>query len=311
MKKLVSLISLVCIIIFIYWLTALLNTEPVIKNNQQEDAYTVDFFLTHDDGAPIKFASPLELNDKEEVIFQINLNHNISETRNYALVILEDYIQRDFLVEDNEELMNVFIFKADKNSSNQFLITKTISPETRELSVLVIKKPNYVLKEFDLTRAVVLEEIFSSRHPILQERVIIDDAPLYNPEPDFIKTDKNPLGLLFLSSELDRLQTTLVSKIHQKLYLSVANNSRLEQLDFVLIGLKDWEQYEFINGEKVLYTNFLSERQRKIYEIETPNVEKDTNIQFIAFPLPLPFKPDNEQHLSYQAIGTFRLAVEP
>ncbi|WP_017729238.1 hypothetical protein [Halalkalibacterium ligniniphilum] len=311
MKKKKLLVPFILILMFLItvflWNNLELDSESNVSD-KLESQYSVDFFLTKPNEKPLKFASPLELDENRDTTIKINLNHNIPEAREYAILILEDYIQSDFSVEESEELINNYIFEADENSSNEISIKKNISPETRELSIIVIKKPNYVLKEFDLSKAVVLEDIFSSRHPIVQGKAL-DTSNLYTQKPNIIKEDENPLGLLFLSSELNELKATLVSSKNEKLYLSVANNSHLEKIDYVLIGLKDWQQYEFINGEKVLYTGFLSERERYLYEIITPNVVSDTNIQIIA--LPLPSYPNDQEPLSFQAIGTFRLAVEP
>lgn len=241
------------------------------------------------------------------VALSVWLDHQMKEAEEYGLIILQDFIQTPFFI-DNINIDNIFVFNAEPYSENILLIDIPISNETSELVVIIVKKPNDIMEDFQIETALNLEQVYVKRY-------IIKDQPITNKKSTFpitepnkiIKDELNPD--LFIGSNTDDLTPFSTIKEDTNFYMHVGNNLiSQESLDYVIVGFKDWIQYPFINNNKTLYIPENSSGERKVFELLTPSVEKQENIQFIAFPYP--YEIWNEQFY-VKAQGSFRIVVNP
>jgi len=281
--------------------TSQVRKSPDSGDREEQKVNTIEYGLYSSDGKYIDNGSTIST-ENDEVNVNISINHNLNERREYGLIVLEDFKQVSFKLKNKKEFTK-YLFTMSPNSSKDIGVKIPIKPNTNELTILLIKKPSYKLKEMDLNKASILEEVLSMRYPINHKNKLDN---LKQIEPDAIVKD----GLnesMFITNDIHKLQSVVVGKEGEKLWFSTGNDTS-KSLKYAIIALKDWKQTNVIDNQEVLYTT-VPGLQRKLFSFTLPTVKDDSNFQLIAFPYPYQVSKDN--YVSQQAFGSFRAVIEP
>ncbi|KWW22122.1 hypothetical protein AS888_03725 [Peribacillus simplex] len=281
------------------------NKEPktliTSDSENREVGNTVAYGMKNLEGDHIDNGSDLS-SKNNKVSGVVSIDHNMDEDRKYALLIFDNYKQKTFIVENKEQVVNKHFFEMKSNSSINIKVSTSIDSNSRELTFLLVKKPEYNLREKDLNRAAVLGEVLSMRFSINDSDIMEENSEV---RPDAIIRD----GLyenLFVTNSKKKLQSIITEKEGKKLILSAGNDSNAE-IRYAIIALKDWEQDTVIDNKIVLYTTVAPET-RHLFHFNLPNVKTESNFQFIAFPFPYDVSDNNYE--SQQAFGSFRIVIK-
>ncbi|MQR86878.1 hypothetical protein GFV16_13240 [Bacillus megaterium] len=282
------------------------NSTTISQNShngdrEEQKANTIEYGLYSLDGKYIDNGSTIYPKDDEANV-NVSINHNLNERREYGLIVLEDFKQVSFKLGNKKESIKYF-FTMNPNSSKDIGVRIPIKPNTQELTILLIKKPSYKLKEMDLNRASVLEDVLSLRY-LINHKKELDN--LEEVKSDVVVKD----GLneeMFITNDIHKLQSVMVGKEGEKLWFSNGNDTS-KPLKYAIIALKNWRQTTVTDNQEVIYTT-VSGAERKLFSFTLPNVKKDSNFQLIAFPYPYQVRKDN--YASQQAFGSFRTVIEP
>lgn len=231
----------------------------------------------------------------------VSLQHLMNEEREYGLIVLENYKQTEFKIINNEKI-DKFLFTMKANSEKDIKVMVPISKDAIDIAFLIIKKPSYELREKDLTKAGILEEVLSLRFPLKKDT---EKKQINNAVPnEVLKTQINES--LFLSKKEKVLQFIEADKEQSNLFLSVGNDQKYP-IQYAIIALNNWEQVPSIDNKEEVFYSSVVPNKRNIYNFKIPKVTKDTNFQFIAFPYP--YQVSSKNYKSQQAIGSFRILI--
>lgn len=261
---------------------------------------TIAYGLKSIEGENIDNGTVLSIEDNQVNVF-VSIDHNIDEKREYGLIILEDFKQVEFRVDDQKDL-NKHFFYMEPNSSMDIKVTLSVNKNSNELTFLIIKKPNYVLREMDFVRVGILEEVLSLRHPLNHGK---SSKVAEIAKPDSIVKD----GLneyIFVTNNKEKLQSVIMEIEGSNLLLSNGNDTD-RPITYAILAFKDWEQSKIIRNKNVLFTT-VSPNERQLFDFKLPQVSKDTNFQFIA--LPYPYEVSEDNYISQQAFGSFRVLIQ-
>ncbi|AND08689.1 hypothetical protein P4159_20205 [Bacillus thuringiensis] len=299
----VLLISLLTI--YILFNTSIIQPHPLsIENKREQQTNTISYGLKDNQGQHINNGSTITSEDNK-INVTLSFVHTINENRKYGLIVLEDYEQKPFRIEDTTNEISHYFFDMKPNSSITTKISLHTSPNGNELTFLIIKKPEYKLKDNNLNKAAILEDILSMRysmHPFQKENEKIKLSLI---DPDAILKD----GLyepLFVTNREENLQTVFFEKEGKQLTLSNGNETN-DEMTYAIVAFKDWKQVELFNNRKVVYTKVAPET-RQIFNFTLPSVDQESNFQLVAFPFP--FKVSEEDYISQQAFSSFRIVIE-
>lgn len=283
--------------------TSISQNQKTSKSGDREEvgADTIEYGLNRLDGKYIDNGSTLTPKNNE-VNVNVSINHHLNEQREYGLIILEDFKQAPFSLENQKELSK-YLFTMNPNSSKDILVKVPVKQDTKEITFLIIKKPSYKLKEMDLNRASILEEVLSMRYP-LKHTNKLDNLKEVKPT-NVIKDGLNEE--MFITDNKDKLQSVVVAKEGKRLSFSTGNDSN-KPLRYAVIALKDWKQTKIINDKEVVYTT-VPKAERNLFDFTLPDVKKDSNFQLLAFPYPYQVSEDNYE--SQQTFGSLRTVIEP
>jgi len=275
--------------------------SPDSGDREEQKLNTIEYGLYSSNGKYIDNGSTISPVNNEANV-NVSINHNLNEQREYGLIVLEDFKQVSFKLKNKKEFTK-YLFTMKPNSSEDIGVRIPIKSNKQELTILLIKKPSYKLKEMDLNRASILEEVLSMRYPINHKSKLDNSKQI---EPDATVKDGLNEGM-FITNDIHKLQSVMVGKEGEKLWFSTGNDTS-KSLKYAIIALKDWKQTNVIDNQEVLYTT-VPGLQRKIFSFTLPTVKDDSNFQLIAFPYPYQVSMDN--YVSQQVFGSFRTVIEP
>ncbi len=294
-------ITFMLLLFFIITCTSCNNAskQPTMQNGME----TIKTSLKDVNGNVIRNGELLEPQESE-ISIEIMIKQEIDQTREYALIVLQNFQQTEFIYKD--KYTNKHFFDIAANSETSIPVTIPVNPATQELSILIVQMPNYKLKELDFDKGSVLENVLTYRHPV-KSRTPVDFVTENFALPNQVRTD-SPWDFIVLSSEKDIQKVVMNSKANTELYLSSINKYSDEAISYAIIAFKDWNQYPVTPDHDILFTN-VPPGKEYIYEITLPNVSMDTNYQIIAFPYPLKVSRANFE--SQIVFSSFRVVVEP
>lgn len=133
-------------------------TRPGITESSNKILYS----LYHQNGDLIDNGSPLTPNNGK-INKTVSLNHFIDEKK-YALLVLVDFKHMPFKVNNQE--YETYEFGMKPNSKVNIETHVNVKKSSKEIDYLIIKKPDYLLKEKDIRRASVLQEVKFMRYPL-------------------------------------------------------------------------------------------------------------------------------------------------
>lgn len=269
------------------------NTFNFSKNSN----YTV-YTLYEPDGTIIQSNSPLKYSKQGELYTVLSLSHFFKIEGDYGLIILKDYQQSPFEIENEE--YEFYPFNVSSNHTVNLHIKVDVNETTNEIVYVIIKKPGYIMEDNDVKKSTFLSHFATIRHPIEGCKDASKISVQYE-EPISILQTEMGTGI-FPSRHTDKSQIIFHADSNEKVHLRVGNMSELkENLDFAIVAFKDWKQVPLLNGKLV---NFLdvSKGVTHLYELTFPETEKLSNYQIIGFPRPfrslknIPILPNYSSH---------------
>lgn len=277
------------------------NTEPHLQEGGE-----VGLSISDQSGAFLYDEELLEISDGSATL-TVWLEHTKAQAEEYGLIVLQNFIQTPFY-KDGNNIDHIFEFKAESYSENKLQIDVPINEETLELSVIIVRKPNEIIEDFQLETALQLEQVFVKRYIIKDQSNYNKEDLLTTAEPDKVIKDDVDLDLFISSQSVDLSSFSSINE-DDNFYMHVGNNlSSEESIDYIIVGFKDWVQYSFIDNIESLYIPEIDSGERRVFELITPSVEKKENIQFIAFPYPYERWDDR---FYTKAQGSFRIVAVP
>ncbi|MGI8363398.1 hypothetical protein [Bacillus cereus] len=135
------------------------------KEKERKQPYTVSYGLKDIEGNHIDNGSTIE-SKNNQVDAYLSIDHNIDEERECSLLILENYKQKSFKVENQTEEIDKYFFDMNSNSSKKIKLSIHLAQDASELTFLLIKMPSYQLSDQDINKASILEEVLSMRYTI-------------------------------------------------------------------------------------------------------------------------------------------------
>lgn len=272
-----------------------------VKKQEREQPNTISYGLKNIDGKHIDNGDTLESKNNKINVY-LSINHNMDENREYGLIILENYKQKPFKIENNTQETSKYFFDMKPYSSKEIKISFNISENANELTFLLVKKPNYKLRDNDINKASILEEILSMRYSI-KNKNIIEKTQEIQPE-NILKDGLNEP--LFITKDKENLQIVF-SETEETEFIVSNGNETDEEMKYVLLAFKDWDQSEIVSNKDFIYTT-VEPHTRKIFKFTLPKVEQESNFQLIALPFPNEVSKDN--YVSQKAYGSFRMLIQ-
>ncbi|WP_221569301.1 hypothetical protein [Alkalihalobacillus sp. TS-13] len=308
-----SKILIIISIIFLCTIPAILyfsnvtteKKDSMVFSSQQrpgvsENSNKITYGLYSTDGELIDNGSTLDpINGQINKV--ISLSHFINETREYSLIILSNFKQVPFKIK-GEEYLN-YTFKMKPNSTINLNTIVNVGQDTKELDYLLIKKPNYLVKDRDIKKASILQEVIAMRFSITNSIKTRFDSE--NPLKEY---SNGPNDYIFISKSMDKLGVVYKAKPDQKLYLSVGNVNKDEKKEFALVAFLGWKQVPLIDNKKVNYIS-VDPGKRKIYSLDLPKSDKAKNYQVIS--IPSPYNVSQTNYSSQMVYGSIRTIIEP
>ncbi|SDE14914.1 hypothetical protein SAMN04487777_107134 [Priestia aryabhattai B8W22] len=278
------------------------ETQDAISKEPEANTDTIAYGLYNAEGKYVDNGSKLTA-ENNVVNVNVSIDHNLNERREYALIVLEDFKQESFNLENKKESTKKYLFTMNPNTSKNIGVKVPVNQNAQELTFLLTKKPSYKLKEMNPNKAAILGEVLSMRYPLDHNNNL---ANLKETKPDDIIKD----GLnenMFITSDRQKLKSVITEKEGKTLSFSVGNDTE-KTLRYAIIALKDWKQIDVTESKKVLYTT-VAASERQLFDFKLPHANKDSNFQLIAFPYPYQVSKDNYE--SQQAFGSFRTVIQP
>ncbi|WP_458352796.1 hypothetical protein [Peribacillus frigoritolerans] len=315
MKKYITALSALVLLGVFYWFYSSSPTKELSISNinviEKESEVTnaadygsVGYGLENLKGKVINEGSTLN-SEGNEVSVVASVDNDIDEDRKYVLLVFEDYKQVKFKVKNNEQDVNKYYFDMKPNSSIKFNVAVPIRSDSSELTFVIVQKPEYKLKELDLIKAGILEQVLSMRYSINKADSVKDVKKVKEVKPNAIVKDGLNESISITNSK-EKLQSIMTEKEGKKLKLSAGNETN-DEIRYAIIALKDWEQVPVIDNTEVLYTNVPPET-RHLFDFNLPDVERENNFQLIAFPFP--YEVNAENYESHQTFGSFRVVIQ-
>ncbi|RAN87314.1 hypothetical protein B5P41_24885 [Bacillus sp. SRB_28] len=232
---------------------------------------------------PLSDTTKLKPKDDQTSILNFNIFNGVDYDRDFKIIVLQNFVQSKFYIDDNENLVQSHNISISKNSERKIKVSVEIDKETADLTVLFVKEPDGIVKEMDFDKLAYYEPVYAKRLLVDNEN---NNLEIDIKSPDFTyQSDVDDTPIFLSESKIERKilpsaqQTT-------KAYLHIGNpNPELAHTKYAIIALKDWEQIKLMDSP-VLFVESDSKKTNG-YNIELPRVENnEENIQFIAFPYP-------------------------
>ncbi len=204
---------------------------------------------------------------------------SIKEDRNYKMLCFLDYKMVDFTIEGKSYSSYDFFLKAKDKIEKRLIVDQPI--DCRELTVVFIRKPEMMIDKGNIERSIRTEEVLS-------QRCFID--PDYQVEKTYLNSefkefeDKDRyIPEFYISQTLDKFRLITVTNGGSNYFMTFSNSEYDEPVDYAVIALQDWQQIP-INGNMV---NAVTVKPKEAFytELTFPNVEKDSNMKFLAVPM--------------------------
>ncbi|MGL5752967.1 MAG: hypothetical protein ACRCXT_20670 [Paraclostridium sp.] len=295
-KKILTIIVILLIfIIFIFLKTYNLNTN---SNRISNDTY-VSYGFLNSTGDIISNGSHISIDiAKPQLQHTLDLDQSLDENYSYLLMVLVDFNQVKFKVEN--EVYSYYEFDVNKKDSIQIDLKIDIPKNAKELDYILIRKPNYMPAKENIEELISLQTVLPIRFKLndLDYNLNYETSleSFYDGQIDNIgiSDKKNKFDLLYQSND------------NSNIYITVGNYSS-DDIDYAVVLFNDWEQIKFDDGQLSKVFKLKPDEKQSI-QLGLPNVDKDSVFQAIAFPLPYKVSLDNM--FSTNAFGSPRLLVK-
>ncbi len=232
---------------------------------------------------PLSDTTKIKPRDDQKSILKFKIFNGVNYDRDFKLIVLQNFVQSKFYIDDKEETVQSHNINIGKNSEEDIKVSVEISKETVDLTVLFIKEPDGIVKEMDFDKLAYYEAVYAKRFLVDNEN---NNLEFDIKSPDFTYQSEVDDTPLFLSESKTERKILPSAQEITKAYLHIGNpNPELAHTKYAIIALKDWEQIKLMDSS-ILFVESDSKKTNG-YNIELPKIENsEENIQFIAFPYP-------------------------
>lgn len=301
-KKLILFLGvLLIVIIYIFNQSITSKNQPVLNDVPswvEENSNVVSYGLYDSDGNIINASDKLTCPKNNQLNNTLSFSHFFKNGGDYGLIILADFKQTEFQV--NNDNYKLYPFKIQPNSSININITVPIENNTKEISYIIVKKPNFFMRDENLKTATFLREVIVLRYNFEDSNGSLQIDTKYKKG---LKTYSKATSTgIFTSNVPDLSKIIFNTESNKDAYIRVGNETQVD-LDFALIAFKDWEQIPLLDNELINYVKS-SDGETQVYNLRFPEVKKLSNYQVIAFPKPYNYSNDNNIEVAYPSPRT-------
>lgn len=298
-KRYYIIISILVLFLVVNIINMLLreNNIDISEEDRVLDVGQIGYGVYNDEGNIIDNGSTI-LDLSSSINHIVGIEQNLPAEREYLLLVLLDFKQVSFYVDDKVHDKYKICLKG--KDSYKIDLSLNVPENSKELAYIIIKMPDYKIKPGELAKAHSLQEVLSLRFRLSEKEEII------NYETKYQKSAEKPLDNIFISKKEDvlKMEYIIESGSLQKLTLG---NYRPQKIDYGLIAFLDWEQVNIDNSEVKFYS--VEEGGRVFFDVEMPQVTESSNYQILAFPYP--YKVERTNFESSYVFGSHRLHIKP
>ena len=244
-KKTFIIIVFIIVLIFIYFYNNITNNELKTRNKQLSYLNEFDTYVAigvlDDNGNLIDDGNTINMSNNNTVHHTIDLMQKKDENRDYLLIAMIDFELSPIKI--NGKMHNSYLFSTEKVDQIALDIEIEIPKNSKELTYIVIKNPNFMPENFDVGEIISLQTVLSKRFNLENS----DENIKY--ESNFTSSSKGPIDNLWISSNKFEQQSIYRGKSGDKVYITLGNYSK-ENLDYAVVMFSDWNQVAFNNGSK-------------------------------------------------------------
>lgn len=224
---------------------------------------------------------------------QVHLQQNLPGTMNYGLIVMTDFVQKEFTVECKP--YDCYRFSLTDEDEAGIEITVPAGDDAYEMEVLIIPEPDAL--NFSMDSEDEWNNFQATRGAVSSSYQIIDKNGTARVPHVFDQIDTKSLD------EVEHEGNTgfelVESRKEMRVFDSAKAGSRAclclggmreEAQAYAVVAFCDWKQTEIAKGE--LVRCYASVPERNSYdEIIFPNIKEDAVYQMFAFELPLEARP--------------------
>lgn len=316
---LVIIISIICIFFGVIYLNSISNKEVTVlddSNNENNFTYNDDGTVTLGSGM---VANGFYDNTTNKIIDsgslfqpvngviqgQVSFKQNISEKRNYLLIIMIDYKQKDFIV--NDMPYTTFPFSLEGEDSIRINVEITnLSANAHEFSYLIIPEPDItelsISDSNEWNKLLMTSSLYGWRLLLNNSKKQIKPTEF---DESYIKIDSQINYGIQLTKKYQEVTAMPSCSSMEDIELILSNTTDYD-LEYVLVAFLDWKQTSI--GVNDIPKFIKIPPQTNIYfKVTVPYVGKDTPYQIYAIPMPF----SNDLKNIIPPFGTLRTIVTP
>ncbi len=230
----------------------------------------------------------------------IELDQEIEENREYLLIAMIDFKQSPFTI--NNKVHETYTFDTKKNDSVKFELDIQIPEGSKELSYIIIKKPNFMPDSFNLEKILPLQMIMSKRFNLNNSNTVLKY------ETNLKYSSEGPFDNIWISDNESKLNAIYKAKGEDTCYITLGNDSN-ESIDYALVMYNNWKQSKFTDGSIVKYLK-VNPNQKQTLKVKLPNTNEKSMFQVIAFPMPYNIT-KVDSYTGSLAYGSLKFILEP
>lgn len=233
---------------------------------------------------------------------QVSFQQNINEIRNYLLIILIDYKQYDFIV--NDTTYSTYPFSLEGNEELRISVEiSNLNSDAHEFTYYIIPEPNITDLSIDNSnewnKLLMTSNIYSWR---LLLNSLTKNANLSEYDNSYMKmASQTDYGIQLSKTHQEvAVMPTCKSMDDVELIISNPYNSDLE---YAVIAFLNWEQIPLNND--IIKIVKIPSNTNIYYKIKVPTVDKNAPYQIFAIPNPY----DNDINNSNPPSCTLRTII--
>lgn len=232
----------------------------------------------------IDFGNSIETKE-DKLIGRINFHQNISKKINYLLIILLDFLQVEFKVDQN--IYTSYAFSLEGNEEiNINIELDLINCNAHEFEYIIVREPE--LMSFTKDNSILWDNIGFTDSIVSSRFLINGSTDAWTPQVYENKYTVFDSDVSYPPAIVRNYQDAKVLPYcysNEKLDL-VFTNIYPEETDYVFIAFSNWKQVEFTNGQKQNAIRIPGE-SNIVYSLTMPEVQSQEPYQIFCFSLPL------------------------
>ncbi|MDE7310698.1 MAG: hypothetical protein K2N87_03600 [Eubacterium sp.] len=237
---------------------------------------------------------------------QIEFQKNLTEPMEYGLIIMNDFMQKKFAVDN--EWFDCYRFSLSGNGTIKIAVEVPVEDNAYEMEYLIVPEPD--AKNFSMDNESGWHNFLATKEVSVSSYRITDKTGKRRVPPVFDQIDTEKLeelesegntGFELVKSSKD---VSAFASAKSGSHACMCLGSMRKEVDaYAVIAFCDWKQTEITKGQWVrCYTSVPDKNYFE--EIILPNEQEDAVYQMFAFELPI------ESRLKTLVYQTFRIKLE-